>query len=591
MSNLSDYLDYAEKMEVSSEVLNWMETTLSNYLEKNNPEITEVEHVIDYLTANEVKKISLMSYPQAVKKAEKWTLKLQKEASKIKETSKDTKIIHDFGDGFKIVQLVGKNAYEREGKLMRHCLASYYGKNIEIYSLRDKNNNPHCTMEKDQQIKGKGNGSIHPKYIAYVVKFLELSGMQVRDSEMKHLGYVNITDIKDKNAVFNDLFQGKYFYKQNKILDKKGNLYQSMNLWKKFNIFDLDTKLKIKWNFDIDLSVKTFIASLKKNKGKHLIGDYSAASNTGYYSAASNTGDYSAASNTGYYSAASNTGDYSAAITTGNYSAAITTGNYSAAITTGDYSAASNTGNYSAASNTGNYSAASNIGNYSAASNTGNYSAAITTGNYSAASNIGDYSAASNTGYRSAASNTGDYSAASNTGNYSAASNTGDYSAASNTGNYSAASNTGDYSAASNTGDYSAASNIGDYSAASNTGYRSAASNTGDYSAASNIGDYSAASNTGDYSAASNTGDYSAAITTGDRSKSEVKKKSSIAISTGKWGKAKGCLNSWITLVERDDNWNILYVKSAKIDGKKLKKNTWYCLKNNKFKKSRPEDE
>ena len=155
------------------------------------------------------------------------------------------------------------------------------------------------------------------------------------------------------------------------------------------------------------------------------------------------------------------------------------------------------------------------------------------------------------------------------TGYRSAASNTGNCSAASNTGNYSAASNTGDYSAASNTGDYSAASNTGDYSAASNTGNYSAASNTGNCSAASNTGNYSAASNTGYYSAASNTG------------------KNGIAVAWGRESKAKGALGCYIVLAEYGD-WNgqeypLVNAKIHKVDGKTIKPDTWYKLKNGKF--------
>ena len=155
---------------------------------------------------------------------------------------------------------------------------------------------------------------------------------------------------------------------------------------------------------------------------------------------------------------------------------------------------------------------------------------------------------------------------------------TGDYSAASNTGDCSAASNTGDYSAASNTGYRSAASNTGNWSAASNTGNCSAASNTGDYSAASNTGNCSAASNTGDCSAASNTGYRSAASNTGENG---------IAVAWGRDSKAKGALGCYIVLAEYGD-WNgseypFLNAKMHKVDGKTIKPDTWYKLKNGKF--------
>ena len=116
-------------------------------------------------------------------------------------------------------------------------------------------------------------------------------------------------------------------------------------------------------------------------------------------------------------------------------------------------------------------------------------------------------------------------------------------------------SNTGDYSAATNTGDCSAATNTGDSSAATNTGYKSAATNTGDRSVATNTGDSSAA---------------------------KVSGKESIAIVTGKDSKAAGALGDWIVLTERGE-WNgdtcpIKEVKAFKVDGEKIKADTFYKL-------------
>ncbi|WP_353889043.1 PcfJ domain-containing protein [uncultured Flavobacterium sp.] len=56
-----------------------------------------------------------------------------------------------------MVTLKSESSYIREGKLMSHCVGSYYGRDKIIYSLRDSKNNPHCTIEHGQQIKGKGN--------------------------------------------------------------------------------------------------------------------------------------------------------------------------------------------------------------------------------------------------------------------------------------------------------------------------------------------------------------------------------------------------------------------------------------------------
>ena len=120
-------------------------------------------------------------------------------------------------------------------------------------------------------------------------------------------------------------------------------------------------------------------------------------------------------------------------------------------------------------------------------------------------------------------------------------------------------------------GYYSAATNTGDYSAATNTGYYSVATNTGYYSVATNTGNHSAATNTGNHSVATNTGDYSAAEVTGNES---------VAIVTGYHSTTKGALGSWLVLTERNDNYEIVNMKCAKVDGETVKADTWYVLMN-----------
>ena len=120
----------------------------------------------------------------------------------------------------------------------------------------------------------------------------------------------------------------------------------------------------------------------------------------------------------------------------------------------------------------------------------------------------------------------------------------------------------------SNTGDWSAATNTGDRSAATNTGYQSAATNTGNWSAATNTGDRSAATNTGNRSAAT------------------VEGKESVAMAIGRNSKAKGSLGCFIVLAEYKKlgrEYHIVDVKSAKVDGKKIKPDTFYKLINGEF--------
>ena len=135
----------------------------------------------------------------------------------------------------------------------------------------------------------------------------------------------------------------------------------------------------------------------------------------------------------------------------------------------------------------------------------------------------------------------------------------------------------------SNIGNQSAATNTGNWSAATNTGNRSAATNTGNWSAATNTGYRSAATNTGNRSAATNTGYRSAATNTGNRSAAIVSGKGSVAMAIGYKSKAKGSLGCWIVLAEQNDNYEIIDVQSVKVDGEKIKADTFYTLVNGEF--------
>ena len=108
-------------------------------------------------------------------------------------------------------------------------------------------------------------------------------------------------------------------------------------------------------------------------------------------------------------------------------------------------------------------------------------------------------------------------------------------------------------------------------------------SNTGDRSAAANTGDQSAATNTGNQSAATSTGDQSAATSTGDQSAAIVSGKGSVAMAIGYKSKAKGSLGCWIVLAEQNDNYEIIDVQSIKVDGEKIKADTFYTLVNGEF--------
>ena len=98
----------------------------------------------------------------------------------------------------------------------------------------------------------------------------------------------------------------------------------------------------------------------------------------------------------------------------------------------------------------------------------------------------------------------------------------------------------------------------------------------------------SVATNTGGYSAATNTGSYSAAMSTGIWSTATNTGKNGFAISTGIEGKAKGALGCYIAVAEwtydeSANEYKLAGFKAHKVDGKTIKPDTFYSLKNGKF--------
>ena len=126
----------------------------------------------------------------------------------------------------------------------------------------------------------------------------------------------------------------------------------------------------------------------------------------------------------------------------------------------------------------------------------------------------------------------------------------------------------------------------GDYGHAAAQGNCGHAAAQGDYGHAAAQGNCGHAAAQGYKGHAAAQGDYGHAAAQGYKGHAEVDGKEAIAAAFGINGKAKACLGSWIMLAEwelKNGNWHIAAVKTAQIDGEKLKADTWYILKNGKF--------
>jgi hypothetical protein len=170
------------------------------------------------------------------------------------------------------------------------------------------------------------------------------------------------------------------------------------------------------------------------------------------------------------------------------------------------------------------------------------------------------------------------------TGNSSPAATSGYYSPAATSGYSSPAATSGNSSPAATSGYSSPAATSGYSSPAATSGNSSPAATSGNYSPAATSGYSSPAATSGYYSPAATSGYSSPAATSGYSSPAATSGKESIAASIGYNAQAKAALGSWIVLAEyKSGTREVLTVKTAKVDGKELKADTFYQLKKGKF--------
>jgi hypothetical protein len=167
----------------------------------------DLEHAISYLET--VRDPSRVSVPLAIKGGVDLLEQENKKASS-DEDLEGIEVLHKFPDGYTFVNVVSKQALQREGKLMQHCVGQEqqaYIRNVakgtlQIWSLRDKSNNPHCTIEyipktkKINQIKGKQNNGVVSKYVPYVKKVLEIAKKKKMVTEIEDLINIGMVEVE-----------------------------------------------------------------------------------------------------------------------------------------------------------------------------------------------------------------------------------------------------------------------------------------------------------------------------------------------------------------------------------------------------------
>jgi len=98
--------------------------------------------------------------------------------------------------------------------------------------------------------------------------------------------------------------------------------------------------------------------------------------------------------------------------------------------------------------------------------------------------------------------------------------------------------------------------------------------------------DKAASSATGYSSASSATGDSSASSATGDSSASSATGIAAVAMSIGRYGRAKASKDAAIVLCEHDDDGKLLHIRASKVGDNGIEPDVFYTLQGGEFVKS-----
>ena len=110
------------------------------------------------------------------------------------------------------------------------------------------------------------------------------------------------------------------------------------------------------------------------------------------------------------------------------------------------------------------------------------------------------------------------------------------------------------------------------------SGYSAKIGSSGDYAQIGSSGDYAKIGSSGDSAKIGSSGDYAQIDSTG---------KNSVIMAAGHCSMVKATAGSWITLAEYEKNEDgvlvPIYVKTEYVDGKRIKENVFYTLRNKEF--------
>ena len=180
----------------------------------------------------------------------------------------------------------------------------------------------------------------------------------------------------------------------------------------------------------------------------------------------------------------------------------------------------------------------------------------------------------------------GDYAKLASSGYSAKLASSGYYAKLASSGDYTQLASSGYYAKLASSGDSAQLASSGDSAQLASSGDSAQLASSGDYTQLASSGDYTQLASSGYYAKLASSGDYTQLASSGDSAKLASSGKDSVVMSAGINGKVKAAVGNWIAIAEwkiKDSHFVPVGIVAAKVDGEKIKADTWYKCENGKL--------
>ena len=195
----------------------------------------------------------------------------------------------------------------------------------------------------------------------------------------------------------------------------------------------------------------------------------------------------------------------------------------------------------------------------------------------------GNYAQLASSGYSTQLASSGDSAKLASSGDSTQLASSGDSAKLASSGNYAQLASSGYSAKLASSGDSAKLASSGNYAQLASSGYSAQLASSGNYAQLASSGDSAKLASSGYSAKLASSGNYAQLASSGSFAKLASSGKDSVVMSAGINGKVKAAVGNWIAIAEwkiKDSHFVPVGIVAAKVDGEKIKADTWYMVKN-----------